>query len=265
MKKFIHFLTIVLLSFMLLIVSLSGCYGDGNNNDNTREKTKVGVVVAVEIDAVLKKYGEAKDIETVRGYTVRTYRNDQFDLIVIDSGAGEISAATGTQLLIDRYDVDMILNFGVVGALTEEIKTAELCVVEQVIHYDFDTTGWLNLPRGQYPDKDSSYLKTTPELVAKVKQLNPELIGVICASADKFIDPADQKAALHEAYGADICEMESAGIVLTCQRNEVPVLSIKAISDSLTGGGKEFMEELERVSAICFDVVDRLIIEMFNK
>lgn len=226
------------------------------------KKTKFGIVVAVEIGAVLAKYGEPRESVQLRGYTIHTYRGDSFDMFVADSGAGEISAAAATQLLIDKFDVDMIVNFGAVGALTDTMKTCELCVVKSVIHYDFDTTGWLNLARGQYPGKDSAYIETTPALVQKVLEISPDILPVVCASADKFIDRAEDKAALHSAYGADICEMESAGIVLTCQRNAVPCLLIKAVSDTLIGGGREFMAELQRVSETCFEVVDRLLREM---
>ena len=226
-------------------------------------KKKIGVVVAVEVDAVLSKYGEPKETVKKNGYTVRTYENKDFVMHVLDSGAGEIAAAAGTQFLISEFGVDMILNFGVVGALTEEMKTAELCVVDKVIHYDLDTTGWLNLPRGQYPDMPSNYVPTDRELLERALAVNPSLRKVVCASADKFVDAAEKKAELNSLYGADICEMEAAGVVLTCTRNGVPCLLIKAISDSLTGGGAEFMTELRRVSAICFDVVDKIIRNIF--
>ena len=222
-------------------------------------KKKIGVVVAIEVDSVLARYGAPAELRQEGGYTVRTYRNGDVELIVMDSGAGEISAATATQVLISEYGVDMVLNFGVVGALTGEMAAAELCVVEKVIHYDFDTTGWLNLPRGCYPGQESAYLSTTPELIEKALAVYPTLKKVTCASADKFVDRPEDKKALREAYGADICEMEAAGIVLTCNRCGVPCLLIKAVSDSLTGGGAEFFTELARVSAICFDVLDQII------
>lgn len=222
-------------------------------------RKKIGVVVAVEVDAVLSKYGEPKETVKKSGYTVHTYENEDFIMYVLDSGAGEIAAAAGTQFLISEFGVDMIINFGVVGALTEEMATAELCVVEKVIHYDLDTTNWLNLPRGQYPDQPSAYVPTDAALLEKALEIYPALRKVTCASADKFVDAAEAKTELHESYGADICEMEAAGIVLTCTRNSVPCLLIKAVSDSLTGGGAEFMTELKRVSEICFEVADKII------
>lgn len=222
-------------------------------------KMKIGVIVAVEIDAVLSKYGQAKDVIEKSGFRLHIYENEKYTMFVLDSGAGEIAAAAGTQFLIDRFEVDMILNFGAVGALTPEIATAELCIVERVIHYDFDTTNWLDLPRGQYPGQPSAYLPTDKTLLNKALALCPSLRKVTCASADKFVDAAEDKTRLHELYDADICEMESAGVVLTCTKNNVPCLLIKAVSDCLIGGGKEFLKELNRVSLICFEVVDKIV------
>lgn len=223
---------------------------------------KIGIVVAVETDAVLKKYGEAMTTEEVHGFTVRTYQNERYRTIVVDAGAGEIHAAIATQLLISEYKADLIVNFGVAGALTERLRTAELCVVEKVIHYDFDTTGWLNLPQGRYPGQDSPYWQTTEALISRACRVCPTLVRVTCASADKFVDQAGVKAALQRSCKADICEMESAGVIITCSRNQVPCLVIKAISDSLTGGGREFFSELGRVSEICFGMVDEILQNM---
>lgn len=226
---------------------------------NDQAVTRIGVVVAIEVDSVLAKYGEPRETVRTHGCTVRAYAGEGFELLVLDSGAGEIAAAAGTQVLISEFHVDMILNFGVVGALTADMATAELCVVDRVIHYDLDTTGWLDLPRGQYPDRDSAYLPTDRTLADKALAIQPTLRRVTCASADKFVSDPAEKARLHETYGADICEMEAAGVVLTCLRSEVPCLLIKAVSDSLTGGGAEFFTELKRVSAVCFDLVDCVV------
>ena len=226
---------------------------------NSGKIKKTGIVVAIEIDSVLSRYGTPSETVITHGRTVRTYKNEEFELYVIDSGAGEISAASGAQLLISEFNVDMIVNFGVVGALTEEMASSELCIVEKLIHYDFDTTGWLNLKRGQYPNHESEYLTLSPDLIEKATAVYPGLKKVVCASADKFIDRAEDKIALHEAYGADICEMEAAGIALTCELAGVPCLIIKAVADSLTGGGAEFLTELEKASDICFGVVDKVI------
>lgn len=236
--------------------------------DNSRPaaagKLRVGTVVAIEVDAVLSRYGEPQEKQIYPGFTIMIYDCEKYTMYVADSGAGEISAASAAQFLITKYGVDMILNFGVVGALSDKMKTADLCVVSSVIHYDFDSTGWLDLARGQYPGCDSAYVETDRALRECAMRIKPDLVPVVCASADKFVSPEETKRALRESYGADICEMEAAGIVYTCRRNGVPCLLIKAVSDSLTGGGREFMTELSRVSGICFDVTDRVIKALAN-
>lgn len=220
---------------------------------------KIGVVVAIEIGSVLARYGAPAEVIERRGYRVHVYEQDRVRLYVADSGAGQLAAAMTTQFLISEFDVSLVINFGVVGALTEEMTTAELCVVERVVHYEFDTADWLNLPLGQHPEQDSPFLTVSPALVQMARMIAPALRPVTCASGDKFVSQPDRKAALHAAFDADICEMEAAGVAYTCRRNGVECLSIKAVSDSLTGGGHEFFTELERVSALCFDVVDQIV------
>ena len=86
--------------------------------------------------------------------------------------------------------------------------------------------------------------------------------GVICASADKFVGTEAKKRALHERWQADICEMEAAGIVLTCARRGVPCLLIKTVSDAITGGAEDFNRELDRSAGICLEIADRIIREL---
>ena len=76
---------------------------------------RIGMVVAVEIDAVLERYGEPQRMEKHGEFTVRVYNVHGSELIIAHSGVGEISAAACTQLLISVYGAEMILNFGVVG------------------------------------------------------------------------------------------------------------------------------------------------------
>lgn len=222
-------------------------------------KKKIGLVVAIEMDAVLSKYGIPHKTIDHTGYSVAAYENDRYTLYAVNSGPGEIAAAMTTQFLISTYEVDTIVNFGVVGSLTEDIKTADICLVEKIVHYDFDVTRWLNLAKAQYPGYDSFFLSPTDEFLEIAKKIAPNIRSVVCASADKFVDSEADKRALHDEYGADICEMESAGILLTCHRNNVPCLFIKAVSDGLTGGSKEFLKELERVSNLCIELVDKVI------
>lgn len=188
---------------------------------------KVGMIVAVEIQSVLDKYGEQLTVEKeVAGYKVLEYQTEQYQLIIVNCGAGEIAAGSGTQFLISEYHVDLVVNFGVVGGLTEAMATTKVCIVERVVHYDFDTSSVDSVEVGRYLQYPDVYIPTTPELIEKAMKLYPQLVPVVCASGDKFIADADMKRQINMQFDADICEMEAAGIVLTCNRNKIPCILI---------------------------------------
>lgn len=219
----------------------------------------IGIIVAVEIDAVLDRYGDRLCEKEVAGYYVLEYRTPNCNLIIARCGAGEISAASGTQFLISEYKVDAIINFGVVGGLTEAMTKTKTCVVEQVVHYDFDVSALEKRGVGHYEMYPSPFIPADKNLLEKALKLHPELVPVICASADKFIADPQTKINLNKQFGADICEMEAAGIVITCNRNKVPCLLIKSVSDSIQGGAEEFRNTINEAAAMCLDIADKII------
>ena len=223
---------------------------------------KIGLLVAVEMDAVLARYGEPKEKSTVDGFEVLCYENESYTIHAVNAGAGEIAAAAATQLLISVYHVDLVVNFGVVGGLTPEMAQARTCVVEAVVHYDFDVSAWQDVKPGRYMNYPTPYIPTTPALVERACEIEPSLRRVICASADKFVAGEERKKELHERWKAEICEMEAAGVVLTCDRQRIPCLLIKTVSDGITGGAEEFNRELGRSAGICLEIADRIIREL---
>ena len=220
---------------------------------------KIGMMVAVEIESVLNKYDSRLEETEVGGCKVYQCKDDHFELIIVHSHAGEIRAAAATQLLISHFHVDMIINFGVVGGLTEAMSTTRMCIVEKVVHYDFDTSAADGDPVGKYQDYPDIYIPADPVLLQKALSLHPELVPVVCASGDKFVAAPEQKRELHHTFGADICEMEAAGILYTCNRNQIPCLLIKIVSDSVTGGAEEFWNRVNDTADLCLELVDELI------
>ena len=219
----------------------------------------IGMIVAVEMDAVLARFGRAAGVERRGGFEVHRYEGGDYRLFIVSAGAGELAAAAATELLIAGYGAEMVVNFGVVGGLTEDMALARTVVVESVVHYDFDTSAWDGCEVGRYAAYPTPRIPTTPALVDRAGALFPGLRRVVCASADKFVAGAEAKKALHERFGAEICEMEAAGVVLSCNRAGVPCLVLKTVSDGITGGAEEFARELTRSAEICLAITDEII------
>ena len=53
--------------------------------------------------------------------------------------------------------------------------------------------------------------------------------------------------------------MEAAGIVLTCNRNKVPCLLIKTVSDSISGGAEEFFYAVDESARVCMEITHKII------
>lgn len=204
---------------------------------------KIGMVVAMqkELTTFLTSSGVEYASTSRRGYEIVDFKIGDNSIICIQSGIGEIFAAAATQTLISEYAVDIVINFGVCGSLHGGYGVGETVLVKNVVHYDFDLSPIDETAVGQYPGEPSADIPTDEELNDVVLGIDGTIRAVRCASADKFVVDGNIKADLVSRYGADICEMESAGVLITCRRAGVPCLIIKAVSDG-AGGAEEFKQ-----------------------
>ena len=229
-----------------------------NKGENMK---KIGMVVAImnELGGVFRKFGSPKETVWHGSMDVHVFERGETVLYVAHSGAGEIGAAAAVQLLASVYGVELIVNFGVVGGLTAEMKKATSAIVTRVVHYSYDTSAFDGTVPGQYIEFPDVYIPVSEDLVEKAASLYPKLPLVTIASADRFVADPEEKRALHDKFGADICDMESAGIALTAYRNRVPVLMIKTVSDGIEGGAEEFAKECVRTAEMALQTAIEVI------
>lgn len=223
---------------------------------------KIGMIVAIrrEIDALIRTCGEPLGVDEIPGYRVFRYRINDNELFVCESGAGELSAASTTQLLITKYEVELIVNFGVCGGLVPEMALNSTVVVDRVVHYDIDTsTVDERIVPGQYLGNPDIYIRVDEKILEIAKEAVPGVKFVTCASGDKFVDGSEKKNEMHEMWNAEICEMEAAGILITAKRNSVPALLVKGVSDSVTGGAEEFGKMVHEAATACFSMLLKII------
>lgn len=183
-------------------------------------------------------------------------------IYLIQSGYGEIAAASATQYLIDEFYVESIINYGVVGGLHENYPAKKVGFVRKIVHYGFDVSGGGKYPIGRYPNQEDLFIKPEREalpLSVIEKALGTQLTEFVCASADKFVYGGEAKRQLREKFGADICEMEAAGVVLTCNRNHVPCSFIKAVSDGVDEDEKAFHKNVQSAAKICAKTIKKIL------
>ncbi len=220
---------------------------------------KIGMVVAMQkelLPFIGRQNGEIKK-EKVKGFDVVSFKVGENVAYCARSGIGEIFAAAATQMLISEYDVDVIINFGVCGSLRQGVSLKTVVAVKGVVHYDFDLTAIDDLDVGVYPGSDGAVISTDRTLLEKVTEVAPDIPCVICASADKFVSDEKAKKYLRDTFSADICEMESAGVLITARNAAKPCLIIKAVSDG-EGGAEEFAATVNEASKIYIDLINEI-------
>ena len=220
---------------------------------------RIGMVVAMrkEILPLIENSGLEVSNESVGKYQISSFKYLDKEIIIVESGVGEIYAAGATQLLISKYEVECIINFGVCGLLNDKLNLLETVLVDGIVHYDFDLSKIDNLPVGQYPNMDR-VIPCKNSLMDVVTSINPTIQKVICASADKFVVDGDVKDNLYKEYDASICEMESAGVALTCLNNNIPFAVIKAVSDG-KGGADEYRKLVMSASKSYIELIYKVL------
>lgn len=218
----------------------------------------IGILVAVEFDAFYNIYKDPIERYKHGSFEVLKYHIHGKDVFVCPSSAGQIRAAIAMTLILDIYKCDTIINYGLVGALSDH-KVGELTVVESVSHYEWDTSDVEDVKKGQYGIFDDVAMKTTESLVDLAIKIDPNLKKVKLASGDKFVAGFEAKTRLAKDWDCDIVDMEGAAIALACHLYGADFLMIKAVSDALTEGGAEFYENFERASKFAVGIIDDII------
>lgn len=223
---------------------------------------KIGMIAAMicESESVLSWLGKPLKTDLYGDFSVKTFIKNDCEIYLINSGIGEILASASTQLLITAYKVDLIINFGLCGSIAN-FDLSEMCILEGVVHYDFDLSALDDVVRGRYERFDSPIIKTDENLVETCLKIQPSLKKVVCASADKFVSDEKIKNQLYKEFGAHVCEMESAGILITSIQNKVPAVFIKVVSDT-KDHAEEFSAFVERNNFQFTSILDKLTKEI---
>lgn len=221
---------------------------------------KFGIIAAMaaEMELVLKVFGEKYEIEKKGGINVYKFCGEK-SLYVVNCGIGEIAAAAATQHLISCYEVECILNFGFVGALRSSLRCCDILLCKKLVHYEFDTSPIDNVPVGRYLEFDDVIIECD-ELVQKASKIVPYVELATIASADKFVADSAIKDRLVSQYKADICDMESAGIIITAKRNNVPAICLKVVSDHADEKSPQSFGEIAyRGTVSCADIMQKFV------
>lgn len=186
--------------------------------------------------------------------------------VLVECGVGKVNAARTTQILIDKFNVNYVINVGSAGALVDELKVEDIVIGKELVQHDFDITGAGNYELGEVC-RVGKYFKSDEKLVNLCSQTIQEFqdrhfnikIGKI-ATGDWFAHIPEKSKQIQKEFGADCIEMEGSAIAQVCFLDQIPFLVIRGISDTPNGNNKiDFHEYIEVASKRVAEILKNLI------
>ncbi len=220
--------------------------------------TTIGVIGAMqnEIDKLIEFYDLKKD-KINKDIYVNTFNDKR--IVVTMSGVGKVNSAAMTQYIIDKYNVDAIINSGVAGGINNKLKVMDMVISNYVTYHDFNPT---SIMESYVPDKGkikaSSVLLNIAKKVINEMNITNYYFAPIC-SGDSFIQNEELKIKILLKTGACCVDMESASVAHVCSLNNIPFLAVRTISDMANGG--EYFEDIAAYKSSEF--VSKLVQEIF--
>ncbi len=213
----------------------------------------IGIITALEKESSQLEQILGKPLKTdlYGHFFVKTYHSNGKNIYMVNSGVGQILASAATQLIIELYKVDLVINYGFAGA-NSTFKIGDTAVITGVCHFEFDTSAVDNCKPAHYTDLFDSQIIATNKLMQDFC-LN-HIVGskpAILASGDKFVCDNNVKKQLFDSYGATVYDMEGAAITIITRLNNIPQILIKVISDS--GDSSEYCNFVELVKKTQID------------
>ena len=205
----------------------------------------IGIIVAtdeelIETKNIMDSYEEKDiyDLTFVKG------KINGKKAIVVKSGIGKVNAARTTQILIDNYKIEKIINIGAAGGINPDLKIKDLVIGDKIVQYDFDISESGDFEKGEiqgigkFLSSDENLINLCKKVLEKrfEKEYNV-VIGTI-ATADMFCSDPEIAKNVREEFGAECVEMEGAAIAQVCYLDKIPFLVIRGISDTPNGNNE---------------------------
>lgn len=210
----------------------------------------LGFICALDIEVEgIVKLMENKEEKTVAKITYHKGEICGKEVVCCECGIGKVNAAMSTQIMIDLYHPDVIINSGIAGSLSGKIRIGDIVVSDDCVQHDMDATE-MGDPLGQvqFNDEVRTYFPADKATADKLFAACQTIDGINVfrgriASGDVFISAHDLRQRIADQFDALACEMEGAAVGTVCYRNDVPFAILRSISDDFSNN--EFVDFME--------------------
>lgn len=199
-----------------------------------------------ELADIRRMLGDA-EIKRISGFDfyINEYKGNK--IVNACCGIAKVNAALCTQVMIDNFSPDYIINAGVAGGMNSAVKVCDIVISTEVLPHDLDAHFLADYPPYCAIFKANEALMNTAEKVCGEFSVNSFRGRIV--SGEQFISDSAVKAAIQEKFNPYAVDMESAAVGHACYLNDMPFVSVRCISDNADNEGAMSFDEFEKIAA----------------
>lgn len=208
----------------------------------------IGIIGAMpsELADIRTILGEA-EIKRISGFDF--YINEKNGKTIVNAccGIAKVNAALCTQVMIDNFRPDCVINTGIAGGMNDAVKVCDIVISTEVLPHDLDLHFLKDYPPYCGIFKADEKLMDMAEKVCGEFSVNSFRGRIV--SGEAFISSSEVKASIQERFDPYAVDMESAAVGHCCYLNELPYVSVRCISDNADDEGAMSFDEFEKIAA----------------
>ena len=227
---------------------------------------KYGIIAAMQEEMQeIKKIMTETEERKIYELTFTKGKINNTEVVLVEAGVGKVNAARTSQILINNFDIEAIINVGSAASANDELDIGDIVIGKKLVQHDFDITAFGH-PKGfisnvgQYVESDSKLIEKMEQTIVDLQDKEFKIkIGTI-ASGDIFCTEIKMKEKIRNKFEADAIEMEGAAIAQVCKLDYVPFIVIRSISDNPNGNNNiTFDQFLEKAAKRCALIIEKFM------
>ena len=214
-----------------------------------------------EIQNIMKNCDEKR----IKEISFITGKIEGQNCVIVQSGIGKVNSARVTQMMIDNFDIEYIMNLGSAGALNPMLKIGDIVIGDELVQHDFDITAFGHAKGyitgvGDRVYSDKYLIEKFENAIENLEDRNYEIKTGTIASGDIFCTEIEMKNQIYANFKADCVEMEGAAIAQVSYLNNIPFIVIRSISDTPNGNNAiTFDQFVELASKRCARILKEVL------
>ena len=180
------------------------------------------------------------------------------EVYLVQSGIGKVAAAVTASVLLAKYQVDILINTGSAGGIGSGLNIGDIVLAKKLAYHDVDVTAF-GYRYGQMAGGFPLYYETDENLLNQANKVMEKMTGTkihqgLIVSGDQFVHDEQTIKQIKEHFPDALAnEMESTAIAQVAYQFSIPVLIVRAISDTADSNANvdfdSFIKEAGRKSA----------------